>query len=96
MPKQTAQRGRRWYVLHTYSGYEENVARNLRQRIESMDMEDKIFDVLIPTEKKIRIKDGKRKVVRKQIAAAKRAGTQTAAAARARAAAGMMRTQEYC
>lgn len=67
MPKQTAQRGRRWYVLHTYSGYEENVARNLRQRIESMDMEDKIFDVLIPTEKKIRIKDGKRKVVTEKI-----------------------------
>ncbi len=67
MPKQTAQRGRRWYVLHTYSGYEENVARNLRQRIESMDMEDKIFQVLIPTEKKIRIKDGKRKVVTEKI-----------------------------
>lgn len=67
MPKQTAQRGRRWYVLHTYSGYEENVARNLRQRIESMDMEDKIFDVLIPTEKKIRIKDGKRKIVTEKI-----------------------------
>ncbi len=67
MPKQTAQRGRRWFVLHTYSGYEENVARNLKQRIESMDMEDKIFDVLIPTEKKIRIKDGKRKVVTEKI-----------------------------
>lgn len=67
MPKQTAQRGRRWFVLHTYSGYEENVARNLRQRIESMDMEDKIYNVLIPTEKKIRIKDGKRKVVTEKI-----------------------------
>lgn len=67
MPKQTAQRGRRWYVLHTYSGYEENVSRNLRQRIESMDMEDKIFDVLIPTEKKIRIKDGKRRIVTEKI-----------------------------
>jgi len=48
MPKQTSQQGRRWYVLHTYSGYEENVSRNLKQRIESMDMEDKIFDILIP------------------------------------------------
>ncbi len=67
MPKQIAQRGRRWFVLHTYSGYEENVARNLRQRIESMDMEDKIFDVLIPTEKKIRIKDGRRKIVTEKI-----------------------------
>jgi transcriptional antiterminator NusG len=67
MPKQTLQQGRRWYVLHTYSGYEENVARNLRQRIESMDMEDKIFNVLIPTENKIRIKNGKRRVVTEKI-----------------------------
>src|SRR3990167_2592127 len=51
MPKQVVQRGRRWYAIHTYSGYEENVKRNLEQRIESMDMEDKIFNVLIPTEK---------------------------------------------
>lgn len=67
MPKQTAKQGRRWYVLHTYSGYEENVAHNLRQRIESMDMEDKIFNVLVPTEKKIKIKNGKRKVVTEKI-----------------------------
>src|SRR3989338_9547482 len=67
MPKQTLQQGRRWYVIHTYSGYEENVKRNLQQRIESMDMEDKIFNVLIPTEKKIKIKNGKRKVVTEKI-----------------------------
>jgi transcriptional antiterminator NusG len=67
MPKQTAQQGRRWYVLHTYSGYEENVSRNLRQRIESMDMEDKIFDILIPTESKIKIKNGKRKTIKEKI-----------------------------
>ncbi len=67
MPKQTLQQGRRWYVIHTYSGYEENVARNLRQRIESMDMEDKIFDIMIPTETKIRIRNGKRKTVREKI-----------------------------
>ncbi|OGY44189.1 MAG: transcription termination/antitermination protein NusG [Candidatus Buchananbacteria bacterium RIFCSPHIGHO2_02_FULL_38_8] len=67
MPKQTLQQGRRWYVIHTYSGYEENVKRNLEQRIESMDMEDKIFNVLIPTEKKIRIKNGKRKIVTEKI-----------------------------
>ncbi len=67
MPKQTGEEGRRWYVLHTYSGYEENVSRNLRQRIESMDMEDKIFNVLVPTEKKIRIKNGKRKTVEEKI-----------------------------
>jgi len=67
MAKQTAKLGRRWYVLHTISGYEENVAQNLRQRIESMDMEDKIFNVLIPTEKKIKIKNGKRKIVTEKI-----------------------------
>lgn len=67
MPKQTLQQGRRWYVIHTYSGYEENVKRNLEQRIESMDMEDKIFSVLIPTEKKIRIKNGKRKIITEKI-----------------------------
>ncbi|MDX9892911.1 MAG: transcription termination/antitermination protein NusG [Patescibacteria group bacterium] len=67
MPKQTLQQGRRWYVIHTYSGYEENVKSNLEQRIESMDMEDKIFNVLIPTEKKIKIKNGKRKVVTEKI-----------------------------
>ncbi len=67
MPKQTLQQGRRWYVLHTYSGYEENVARNLRQRIESMDMQDKIYSVLIPTENKIKIKNGKRRVVTEKI-----------------------------
>jgi transcriptional antiterminator NusG len=67
MAKQVLQQGRRWYVLHTYSGYEENVARNLKQRIESMDMEDKIFNVLIPTENRIRIKNGKRKIVTEKI-----------------------------
>jgi len=51
MPKQV-QRGRHWYAIHTYSGYEEAVARNLKQRIESLGMEDKIFNVLVPTEKK--------------------------------------------
>ena len=67
MPKQTLHQGRRWYVIHTYSGYEENVKRNLEQRIESMDMEDKIFGVLIPTETKIKIKNGKRKTVKEKI-----------------------------
>lgn len=67
MPKQTAELGKRWYAIHTYSGYEENVRRNLQQRIESMGMEDKIFQVLIPTEKKIKIKNGKRKVITEKI-----------------------------
>jgi transcriptional antiterminator NusG len=66
MPKQVS-RGKNWYVLHTYSGYEEAVARNLRQRIESMSMDDKIFNVLVPIEKKIKIKGGKRKVVEEKI-----------------------------
>jgi len=67
MPKQTAKQGRRWYAIHTYSGYEENVSENLHQRIESMDMEDKIFNVLIPKEKKIKIRNGKRKIVEEKI-----------------------------
>ncbi len=67
MAKQTLNQGRRWYVLHTYSGYEENVSNNLQQRIESMDMENKIFNILIPIEKKIKIKNGKRKVVEEKI-----------------------------
>jgi len=67
MAKQILNQGRRWYVLHTYSGYEENVSQNLKQRIESMDMEGKIFNILIPIEKKIKIKNGKRKVVEEKI-----------------------------
>lgn len=67
MPKQTGQFGRNWYAIHTYSGYEDSVARNLRQRIDSFDMHDKIFNVLVPTEKKIKIKGGKRKIVEEKI-----------------------------
>ncbi len=66
MPKQV-QQGKNWYVLHTYSGYEEAVARNLKQRIESLGMEDKIFNVLVPTEKKIKIRGGKRHVVEEKV-----------------------------
>lgn len=50
----------RWYTIHTYAGYENAVERNLKQRIESLGMENKIFDVVVPTEKKIRVKGGKR------------------------------------
>lgn len=60
MSKQKIEEGRNWYVIHTYAGYENAVARNLKQRIESLGMEDKIFNVLVPTEKKIKIKGGKR------------------------------------
>jgi len=67
MPKQTQDLGRRWYAIHTYAGYEENVAHSLKQRIESLDMGDKIFDIMIPKEKKIRIKNGKRKVTEEKI-----------------------------
>ena len=67
MPKQTGEFGRNWYAIHTYSGYEDAVARNLKQRIDSMAMGDKIFTVLVPTEKKIKIKNGKRKVVEEKI-----------------------------
>jgi transcriptional antiterminator NusG len=67
MAKQTANQGRRWYAVHTYSGYEENVKHSLEQRIESLDMKEKIFTVLVPKEKKIKIKNGKRKVVEEKI-----------------------------
>ncbi len=54
-------------MLHTYSGYEDAVVRNLKQRIESLDMQDKIFNVLVPKEKKIKIKNGKRRVIEEKI-----------------------------
>ncbi|MDO8565304.1 MAG: transcription termination/antitermination protein NusG [bacterium] len=60
MSKQKISEGRNWYVVHTYAGYENAVMRNLKQRIESLGMEDKIFNVIVPTEKKIKIKAGKR------------------------------------
>jgi len=67
MPKQKLPQERRWYVVHTYSGYEEAVARNLKQRIEAFGMEDKIFNVLVPKEKKIKVKGGKREIVEEKI-----------------------------
>ena len=67
MPRQISTGETRWYALHTYSGYEDSVVHNLKQRIESMGMEDKIFDVIVPKEKKIKIKDGKRVVVEEKI-----------------------------
>ncbi len=60
MSKQAPQGERNWYAVHTYAGYENAVMRNLKQRIESLGMEDKIFNVIVPTEKKIKIKAGKR------------------------------------
>lgn len=60
MAKQQSTGERHWYAIHTYSGYENAVARNLKQRIDSLNMNDKIFNVVVPTEKKIRVKGGKR------------------------------------
>src|SRR3989344_2233141 len=57
----------RWYTVHTYAGYENAVERNLKQRIESLGMENKIFKVMVPTEKKIRVKSGKRIVEEEKI-----------------------------
>ncbi|MEI7674466.1 MAG: transcription termination/antitermination protein NusG [bacterium] len=58
---------KQWYVIHTYSGYEEKVAESIRQRADSLDMKDKIFQILVPKEKMIEVKNGKRKVVEKKI-----------------------------
>lgn len=66
MAKQQAQ-GRHWYVIHTYSGYEEKVAENLKQRVENLGLNDKIFDVIVPKEKTIEIKNGRRKTVEKKM-----------------------------
>lgn len=59
MPKQVKGTGRNWYVVHTYSGYEDAVREALLQRIESMNMQDKIFDVVVPKESQIVIKKSK-------------------------------------
>ena len=62
-----ADTGRRWYVIHTYSGYENKVKANLEHRIQSMDMGDKIYQVLVPTEEEIEIKNGKRQAVERKV-----------------------------
>lgn len=59
--------GRHWYVVHCYSGYENKVRSAIEQRIESMGMEDKIFDVIVPTEEEIEIKEGKRRTVERRV-----------------------------
>ena len=66
--REIKQKGERhWYAVHTYSGYEDAVARYLRQRIDSLSMSDKIFKVVVPTEKKIRIRGGKQKTVEEKL-----------------------------
>lgn len=56
-----------WYVVHCYSGYENKVRHSIEQRIETMGMRDKIFDVIVPTEEEIEIKDGKRRTVERRV-----------------------------
>jgi transcriptional antiterminator NusG len=65
LTKQSGLRG--WYAIHTNTGYEDQVADNLRQRVESFGMQDKIFNVIVPKEKEIEIKNGKRRTVEKKI-----------------------------
>jgi len=67
MSKQELNQERNWYAIHTYAGYENAVDRNLRQRVESLGMHDKIFNVIVPTEKTIKIKGGKRTEVEEKI-----------------------------
>jgi transcriptional antiterminator NusG len=67
MAKQEVTGERHWYAIHTYSGYENAVLRNLRQRIDSLGVGDKIFNVVVPVEKKIKIKAGKRVEVEEKI-----------------------------
>jgi transcriptional antiterminator NusG len=67
MSKQEAQGKRNWYAIHTYAGYENVVLKNLKQRIDSLGMNDKIFNVIVPVEKKIKIKAGKRVEVEEKI-----------------------------
>jgi transcription termination/antitermination protein NusG len=59
--------GRAWFVVHCYSGYENKVRHNLEQRIETMGMKDKIFDVVVPTEEEIEVKEGKRRTVERRV-----------------------------
>ncbi|MEK7539193.1 MAG: transcription termination/antitermination protein NusG [Patescibacteria group bacterium] len=67
MAKQETQGTRNWYAIHTYAGYENVVLRNLKQRIDSLSMHDRIFNVIVPIEKKIKIKGGKRVEVEEKI-----------------------------
>jgi len=62
-----ASREKQWYVIHTYSGYENKVKANLERRVESMGMGDKIFRIVVPTEEELEYKDGKRKITKKKI-----------------------------
>ena len=60
-------KNRHWYAIHTYSGYEDAVARYLKQRVDSLAMNDKIFNIIVPKETKIKIKNGKRRTIEEKI-----------------------------
>lgn len=64
-PKEVKER--HWYAVHTYSGYEDAVARYLKQRVDSLSMNDKIFNIIVPKETKVKIKNGKRRTVEEKI-----------------------------
>ena len=66
-PIEATVEGPAWYVIHCYSGYENKVRHNLEQRIETMGMKDRIFDVVIPTQEEIEVKEGKRRTVERHI-----------------------------
>lgn len=59
--------GREWYVVHCYSGYENKVRHSIEQRIETMGMQDRIFDVVVPTEEEIEVRDGKRRTIERRV-----------------------------
>ena len=63
----TGQQTSSWYIIHTYSGQEERVKKNLEQRIETMDVKDRIFQVVVPTEEEIEIKEGRRKAIQRKV-----------------------------
>ncbi|MCJ7738824.1 MAG: transcription termination/antitermination protein NusG [Anaerolineae bacterium] len=65
--EEVAPEGQEWYVIHCYSGYENKVKNNLEQRIESMQMQDQIFEVVVPTEDEIEVREGKRRVVERRV-----------------------------
>ena len=67
MARQTYGSERQWYAVHTYSGYEDAVARNLKQRIDSFGMQEQIFNVVVPIEKKIKVKNGRRTEMKEKI-----------------------------
>ena len=67
MVDQQTETGSRWYVIHTYSGYEDRVKKNLDQRVLTMDVKEKIFRVVVPTEDEIEIRDGQRRTVARKV-----------------------------